>query len=76
MQATRTHKRHTSALSLFASFYAFVALVSYCGSGCSGADGTSIVFAVSTRERLIDARFDVALRLTTHRCEFRNYQIA
>src|SRR6185295_11453628 len=50
-------------------------LVSYGRTGGTGADWTPVMLRVGTSERLIDARFDVALRLATHCCQFRNYQI-
>lgn len=77
MQATKTHKRHTKDLiTFYVHFVSFCGLVSGCGSSSAYADGTPIVFAVSARECLIHARFDIALGLSTNRCQLRHYQIA
>jgi hypothetical protein len=54
----------------------FVALVTSGRSGRAGTNWTSIVFAVGARECLIDAGFDIALRLTTHCRQLRDYEVA
>ena len=38
--------------------------MSECGAGGASPDGAAVVLGVSTRECLIDARFDIALGLT------------
>jgi hypothetical protein len=50
-------------------------LVSYGRTGGTSADWAPVMLRVGTSKRLIDARFDVALRLATHCCQFRNDQI-
>lgn len=37
--------------------------------GCAGTDWTSVVFAVSARECLVDAGFDIAFGLPADRCQ-------
>ena len=49
--------------------------MSYGRTGCTSADWPPVMLGVGTSECLIDARFDVALGLATHRCQFRNYEI-
>jgi len=44
--------------------------------GRAGTNWTTIVFAVGARECLIDAGFDIALGLTTHGRQLRNYEVA
>jgi hypothetical protein len=51
-------------------------LVSDCGAGGAGADWPPIVLRVSTRECLIDARFDIALGLAANCSQLRHNKIA
>ena len=44
-------------------------------SRCTGSDWTPLVFGTSASERLIDARFDIALGLTADRREFGDHQV-
>ena len=69
-------KVHECLLPIYAVFVCFCGLVSGGRPGCTSTDRTSIMFIVSTRECLVDARFDVALRLATHSGQLRHYQIA
>jgi len=51
-------------------------LVSECGPGSAGADWPPIVLGVSTRECVIDARFDIALGLAANCGQLRHDKIA
>src|SRR6185369_17368840 len=51
-------------------------LVSESGPGGAGADRAPVVLGVSTRECLIDARFDIALGLAANCGQLRYHQIA
>src|SRR5688500_80166 len=42
---------------------------------CAGPDWAPVVLSVGCGECLIDARFDIALRLATHCCQLRHYQV-
>ena len=59
-------KVHERLLNIYAIFVCFCGLVSGGHPGCTSTDRTSIMFIVSTRECLIDARFDIALGLAAH----------
>ena len=71
--AQKVHSRLSTNYALFVSFCGLVSGGRPC---CASTDRTSIMFVVGTRESLIDARFDIALRLAAHRGQLRHYQIA
>ena len=59
-------KVHECLFKYLCDFCVFYGLVSGGRPGCASTNRTSIMFIVSTRECLIDARFDIALRLAAN----------